>query len=131
VEAVQQRDLCYRIRFGTQGRKSQESKVFAHATQDEISGSQVMLIKDGAWQGYRNTLFQRLSYEGVIPEYKPQYYLEKGVLRQALEICNKELLDMKEIYGGNHDLTVLAKYNVLGILKWKEDGMTPRIWAWK
>jgi hypothetical protein len=105
------------VRFGTQGRKTWETGVSAHASQHETVKSQVTHIKDGDWQGYQNTVFKRLLQGGVIYEFLPGYYLEKGVLKEALEICKRELSDMKEIYGENHDLTADVKDNVIGILK--------------
>lgn len=100
------------MRFGTQGRKSWNTGVSAHASQHETVESQVTQIKDGAWQGYQNPIFKGLVQGGVIYEFLPGYYLDKGVLKEALEICKRELLDMKEFYGENHDLTVDAKRNV-------------------
>jgi hypothetical protein len=112
------------VRFGTQGRKSLEIGVSAHASQDETVESKVKQIKEKAWRGYQNTIFKNLSEEGVIYEFLPNYYLEKGVLAEALEFCYTELADMKRIYGELHNLTTLAKNNIAGILtiqgKWKD-----------
>ncbi|KAF2647279.1 hypothetical protein K491DRAFT_550195, partial [Lophiostoma macrostomum CBS 122681] len=44
-------------------------------------------------------------------------YLDKGVLKEALETCNRELSDIKEIYRETHFLIVDAKINVEGILQ--------------
>lgn len=117
MEAVKQRKLCYRVRFGTQGRKSWEQGVSVHASQHEAVETQVMQIKDGAWQGYQNPIFKRLFQGGFIYEFLPEYYLDKGILKEALETCNRELSDMKETYDETHDLTIDAKNNVEGILK--------------
>jgi hypothetical protein len=75
ADAIKKRDICYRIRFGTQNKNKQKERVLIDFSPSDAVERQVEhLLRETPAYGYRQTEYKKIFEGGFIHDYLPKYY---------------------------------------------------------